>query len=231
MRRHISLDIKKNAQQLRKKGYSIGQIAKELLVAKSTVHEWTKTMAGARRYARLGKERWIREIQPLGAIAQRKKREKKIALIAEEVKNELSSMIVTEDMQKAVLAALYWAEGTKGRGMLKFTNTDPRLMTLFITLLRQSYVLDERKFRISLQLHWYHKEKKVKEFWLNPFKIPETQIRKQYRKKRSKEKVFRKNVGGICFLQYNSDSLRELILHYSYSFGEKITGKIEAPVA
>lgn len=231
MRRYIPLEIKKTAQQLRKKGNSIGQIAKELAISKSTVHEWTKTMAGARRYAQLGKERWIRELQPLGAIGQRKKREKKIALIEEEAQSELSNMTVTRDVQKAVLAALYWAEGTKGRGMLKFTNTDPRLMCLFLTLLRQSYVLDERKFRVRLHLHWYHKEKIVKMFWSNLLKIPETQFRKTYKKKRSKEKVFRKNVGGICFLQYNSDYLREQIMHYSYAFGEKITGKIEAPVA
>lgn len=231
MRRYIPLEIKKSAQQLRKYGHSIGQIAKELSISKSTVHEWTKTMAGARRYAQLGKERWIRELQPLGALGQRKKREKKIALIVEEVQNELLNMAITGDVQKAVLAALYWAEGTKGRGMLKFTNTDPKLMSLFITLLRQSYVLDERKFRVRLHLHWYHKEKIVKSYWSDLLKIPETQFRKIYWKKRGRNKVFRKNVGGICFLQYNSDYLREQILHYSYAFGEKITGKIEAPVA
>lgn len=231
MRRYIPLEIKETAQKLRKKGYSIGQIAKELSVSKSTVHEWTKTMAGSRRYAQLGKERWIREIQPLGAIGQRKKREKKIAFIAEEAQSELSNMTITTDIKKTVLAALYWAEGTKGRGMFKFTNTDPKLMSLFIALLRQSYVLDERKFRVRLQLHWYHKEKIVKKFWSNLLRISEAQFRKTYWKKRSKEKVFRKNVGGICFLQYNSDCLREQILHYSYAFGEKITGKIKAPVA
>ena len=231
MRRYIPLEIKKTAQQLRKNGYSIGQIAKELAISKSTVHEWTKTMAGARRYAQLGKERWIRELQPLGAIGQRRKRERKIAFISEEVKNELSNMTVTAEIQKCVLAALYWAEGSKGRGMLKFTNTDPKLMSLFITLLRQSYVLDERKFRVRLHLHWYHKEKIVKFFWSNLLKISETQFRKTYWKKRGRNKVFRKNVGGICFLQYNSDYLREQILHYSFAFGEKITGKIEAPVA
>ena len=224
-------ETKERAKTLRKQGYSFGQLTKELGIAKSTLHQWVRGLKRPKKFTRRDRIRWIKEIQPLGAIGQRKKREKKIALIAEEAQNELSNMEVTTDIQKTVLAALYWAEGTKGRGMLKFTNTDPRLMCLFITLLRQSYKLDERKFRVSLQLHWYHKEKKVKKFWSNLLNISESQFRKTYWKKRSKEKVFRKNVGGICFLQYNSDYLREQILHYSYAFGEKITGKIEAPVA
>ncbi|MEK7592720.1 MAG: hypothetical protein AAB508_05010 [Patescibacteria group bacterium] len=231
MKRLIPSEIKKTAQLLRKKGFSIGQIAKEIQVSKSTVHEWVKTIKGANRYAQIGKDRWIREIQPLGAIGQKKKREKKIALIEEDTQAELLNLTVTPEILKTVLAALYWAEGTKGRGMLKFTNTDPKLMCLFITLLRQCYMLDESKFRVRLQFHWYHKAQKVKNYWSYLLKIPQEQFRKTYRKKRSKQKVFRKNVGGICFLQYNSDHLREQLLHYSYAFGEKITGKIEAPVA
>ena len=73
--------------------------------------------------------------------------------------------------------------------------------------------------------------KKVKKYWSELLNIPEIQFHKTYRKKRSKERVFRKNIGGICFLYYNSDYLREQVVHYAYTFGEKITGKIEALVA
>lgn len=231
MRRFISPQLRKKAQEMRKDGSSIGHIAKELHISKSTAHEWVKTIIGATRYAQIGKERWIREIQPLGAMGQRKKREKKISQIQKEVQVELTKLQVTPELNKAVLCTLYWAEGSKSRGMLNFANTDPRLMTLFITLLRQCYMLDERKFRIRLHLHWYHKEREIKRFWSKLLNIPESQFNKTYHKKRSKERVFRKNVGGICFLRYNSDYLREQIIHYSHAFGEKVTGKIVVPVA
>ncbi len=42
MRRFIPVQIRTKAQTMRKSGYSIGQIAKELNVSKSTVHEWVK---------------------------------------------------------------------------------------------------------------------------------------------------------------------------------------------
>lgn len=231
MRRYISFEIKNTAVELRKKGGSIGEIARNLGVSKSTAYEWTKNIEGAARFAEIGRERWMKELQPLGALGQKRKREKKISQIVTEVQKELGQLQLTPELKKAVLASLYWAEGAKGRGMLKFANTDPRLMSLFITLLRQSYILDERKFRVGLQLHWYHRDKKAKEFWSELLKIPDSQFHKIYHKKRSKEHVFRKNIGGICFLQYNSDALREQIVHFAFAFGEKITGKIDAPVA
>ena len=229
MRRYFPAKIKKIAVEFRKKGDSIGAIAKNLGISKSTAYEWTKNMEGAARFAEIGRKRWIEVLQPLGAIGQRRKRERKIALIEADTLKQLESLKTSPELEKSVLSVLYWAEGSKGRGMLKFANTDPRLMKLFITLLRRSYILDERKFRVGLQLHWYHRDKKVKKFWSELLSIPITQFHKTYHKKRSKEKVFRKNLGGICFLIYNSDYLREQIVHFSYALGEKLTRNV--PVA
>ncbi len=214
---------------MRREGVSIGAIAQYFGIAKSTAYEWTKNMKGASRFAKIGRKRWIEEIQPLGAIGQRRKREAKIALIEQDTRKELERLKSSQELEKSVLSVLYWAEGTKVRGMLKFANTDPKLMKLFITLLRRSYVLDERKLRVGLHLHWYHKEREVKEFWSELLSIPIAQFYKIYRKKRSKEKVFRKNIGGICFLIYNSDYLREQIVHFSYALGDKLTRDV--PVA
>lgn len=231
MRRDIPIEVKKKAVELRIRGGSIGAIAKNLGVSKSTAYEWTKNMEGAARFAEIGRKRWIKELQPLGAQGQRRKRELKIQGIIQAVNEELSDFTKTRETEKAMLAMLYWAEGSKVRGMLSFANTDPRLMLLFITLLRSCYHLDESKFRVRFHSHWYHKEKRVKKFWSELLKIPESQFTKTYHKKRSKEKVFRKNIGGICFLIYNSDYLREQIVHYSYALGEQITGRVRVPVA
>ena len=104
-------------------------------------------------------------------------------------------------------------------------------MSLFITLLRECYKIDESKFRVRLHLHFYHREKDVKIFWSQLLKIPESQFTKTYRKYRSQEKTFRRNFGGICFLKYNSDDLRERIVQFALALGEKITGQIDVPVA
>ncbi|MCL4360390.1 hypothetical protein M1555_04030 [Patescibacteria group bacterium] len=231
MRRYIPERTKQRARTLRRQGRSIGQIANDVLVAKSTVYEWVRSMSNERKYALMGRQKWIREIQPLGALAQKRKREEKIQKIVTETKQEINSLDIGSTTKKAMLAMLYWSEGCKGRGPLVFVNTDPRRMKLFITLLRHCYHIDECRLRVRLHLHWYHNEAKVKKFWSALLSIPETQFMKTYRKDRSKEKTFRRNFGGICFLRYNNDYLREQIVHFSLALGEHLTGSIHVPVA
>lgn len=227
-----SKEIKDKAKQLREKGYSYGDLTRELNVSKSTLHQWIRGIKRPEKFTRRDRIRWIKQIQPLGALANKRKREQFLQDLREETHQELSSIILERQAKKGILSMLYWAEGSKGaHEMLNFANTDPRLTLLFITLLRQCYQLDESKFRIRLHLHYYHKERDVKKFWSQILHIPISQFTKTYRKKRGKEKTFRKNFGGICFLKYNSVLLKDRVVEYAYALGEKITGKIAVPVA
>ncbi len=227
MRKRWPATIKEKAKVLRLQGYSYGALTRELHVSKSTLHQWIYGIKRPKQFTKLDRIRWAREIQPLGAQANKRKREVIIQSIKNEIINELKAFSLTKETKKTILSMLYWAEGSKGaHEMVNFANTDPRLTLLFITLLRQCYIINETKFRIRLHLHYYHKEREVKKFWSRLLHIPVTQFTKTYRKKRSKEKTFRKNFGGICFLKYNSVLLKEQILEYAYILGEKITGKI-----
>lgn len=226
-----NLDIKEKAKLLRKKGYSYGQLNKELKIPRSTLHQWVHGIKRPVKFTRLDRIRWIKEIQPLGAQGNHMRREKNIQKITNETKSEIAELQINQETKKAVLSALYWAEGTKVTGGMCFANTDPKLILLFVNLLRSCYKLDENKFRVRLHLHYYHRVKKVKTFWSSLLNIPTSQFEKIYRKSRSKEKTFRKNFGGICFIKYHSTYLKEKIVQYGYAFGEKITGKVEVPVA
>lgn len=232
MRRRWPNIIKERAKILRAKGFSYGTLTRELKVSKSTLHQWICGIKRPKKFTKLDRIRWINEIQPLGAQANKRKRENFIQSLKDEIESELKTLTLDINIKKVILSMLYWAEGSKGvREMVTFANTDPRLTLLFITLLRQCYTIDETKFRIRLHLHYYHKEKDVKNFWSMLLHIPLTQFTKTYRKTRSKEKTFRRNFGGICFLKYNSVRQKDSILEYAYLFGEKITGKIRVPVA
>ncbi len=226
-----SQSIKDKAKLLRKKGYSYGQLTKELKVAKSTLHQWIRGVKRPAKFSKLDRIRWIKEIQPLAAQGNKRKRERAINEIIHEAKIETDKLKISQEMKKAILAMLYWAEGSKVRGILQFANTDPKLILLFVNLLRSCYKLDESKFRIRLHLHYYHRVKKVKKFWSELLNIPLSQFSKIYRKSRSKEKTFRRNFGGICFVKYNSVYLKEKIVQYAYALGEKMVGKVNVPVA
>lgn len=217
--------IKKKAKTLRKKGASFGEITKELGVPKSTLHSWVR---GIKRPARLSREariRWTKTIQPLGALANKRKREREIEEIIRKVKKEVGLYDLSDiKVLRTILSMLYWAEGTKSprSGQIQFANTDPKLALLFITLVRKCYPIDERKLRARLHLHHYHDIKEAKKFWSELLDIPLKQFYKDYIKPRSKTKKFRRNFMGICFIRYGSTDLKHRILNTAYAIQEKI---------
>ncbi len=223
--------IKEKVKKFRTQGYSYGELNHEFNIPKSTLHQWVSGIKRPDKFTKQDRIRWIKKIQPLGALANKQKREKFITALRYEISNELIHKSLSLDTKKAILSMLYWAEGAKGHDVLMFANTDPKLILLFTTLLRQCYKLDESKFRIRLHLHWYHKEGEIKKFWSSLLGVSRSQFTKTFRKKRSKEKTFRKNFGGICFLKYNSVRLKDRIIEYAFALGEKITGKVNVPVA
>ena len=82
------------------------------------------------------------------------------------------------DVMKALLAMIYWAEGSKYAKVngLKFANTDPRFAQVYMSLLRKSFLVDERRFRVRLHLHYYHERKKALGFWSKTLDIPPAQF-------------------------------------------------------
>ncbi len=231
LRTHWPAEIKDQAKSLRTQGFSYGQLSKKLGIARSTLHQWVRGIKRPEKFTLQDRIRWIKEIQPLGADMNRRKRREFLEGIDSKIRMEMKKINLSSELEMVVLAMLYWTEGAKGRGVLKFANTDPRLVALFLKLLRRNCQIDEGRLRLRLHLHDYHDEDKLKEFWSNLLSIPLSQFHKTYRKERSKNKTFRKNFGGICFLSYNSVHLKDELLMYGFVWGEKIAGKIVAPIA
>lgn len=216
---------KREARALRKKGASFGEITKELKVPKSTLHSWVQGIKRPARVTRKARIRWIKKIQPLGALANKRKREREIERIKREVEKEVEAYNFNDiKVLRAIVSMLYWAEGSKlpKKAQIQFANTDPRLALLFITLLRRCYPLDEKKLKVRLHLHHYHDIRKTKKFWSELLNVSLGQFNKVYIKPRSKTKKFRRNFMGICFIRYGNTDLKHRILNTAYEIQEKI---------
>lgn len=217
--------IKGRARELRKQNQSLGQISRSLKVPKSTLHAWISELKRPTYITKEDKLRHLRMIRPLAAQALRKQRETRLEKIRTRVEKEIKQYFLGDKkLLKAMLSMLYWTEGSKGRGYVQFTNTNPKLVLLFITLLRKAFSIDENKFRVRLHLHYYHKIKTTKRFWSSLLMISEARFGKIYIKPRSQTKRFRKNFAGICFLRYNNEDLRYELLQTAYTLGDRITG-------
>lgn len=81
-------------------------------------------------------------------------------------KNRISigNINVDRDYSKMICALLYLCEGEKNSSVLRFVNSDPKMIKTFLLFFRKAYNIDESKFRACLHLHSYHNQTKQKYF-------------------------------------------------------------------
>jgi transcriptional regulator with XRE-family HTH domain len=144
------------AQKLRRGGYSLKEIASRLGVAKSSASLWVRDIVLSEK----AKKRLLTRITAGQFIAAENKKAHTRILEAEVLKSAhilLRSLRLSRDYNKLICAALYWCEGAKDMHHgVSFMNSDPDLMRKFLELFRESFALDEKKFKPLLHLHEYH---------------------------------------------------------------------------
>ncbi|MEK7509863.1 MAG: hypothetical protein AAB605_04075 [Patescibacteria group bacterium] len=142
----------------------------------------------------------------------------------------MAEYINTKDVLylKSMLAMLYWAEGTKHHRVsgLRFANTDPKMIWLYMAMLRKCYRIDETRLRVRIHFHHYHDIEKTRRYWSELTKIPLSQFGKVWIKPRSKTRKFRENFMGLCFICYLDSSIRKEILGLAYAIQEKVAGAL-----
>lgn len=224
-----SKSLRNKAVTLRGNGLTYDGIANQLHIAKSTLSLWLRNEPVPQKSMPEAKKQYfLLNVQWKGAAANRAKKEEMWRKLRAEA--ELSSKAYNSDdtaLALALLAMLYWAEGTKyDKGGLVFTNTDPRLSYLFITLLRRVFIIDETRLRVRLHLHEYHDQDKAVRYWSDLLAVPVEQFQSVYIKKRNSSKKFRRNFMGICFIKYGDSQMRRKVLSYAYAIQARL-----APVA
>lgn len=157
--RKVTGTIAQEIIQLRQKGYSVPEISNLVPVSKTTVlryvngveilPEYLKNWAGKRGGSR--KRKSFKEAQALEAgkifVKQLSEREKLL-----------------------FLTALYWAEGSKKDFSL--SNTDPRLIKVFISGIRDCLGIDNSRIRISMRLYEDLDPETCLTFWSSITEIP-----------------------------------------------------------
>lgn len=224
VRKTYTIELRKQAENLRRSGRSYKEIYDKLQVPKSTLSTWFgSTYPGI--FNREKQLKHLARIRIKALATNKKKKDQERFKLEKRVGYEIKSYPTRNiGFLKSVLSALYWAEGSKShRSPVVFTNTDPRLVRLFLTLLRKCYCIDEKKLRVRLHLHYYHPITKTKKYWSKLLNIPAKSFGKIYIKKRSLTKKFRKNFMGICFIKYYDNMLQKEIMALAYQISDKIT--------
>lgn len=211
-------------ENLRKQGMTYNEIRKIHPIPKSTLSVWLgEKYAGI--FDRKAQLAHLKRIQGLAVVKLHENKAARNALYASRgVATAELLDIENIPFQKALLAMLYWAEGTKCATAcgLTFANTDPRLIQLYISMLRNCFEVDEKKIRVRLHIHYYHHRRETRRYWSRLLNVPEDQFGKLYIKKRSKTKKFRQNFKGICIIRYGGNALLKEVLALGETIGERI---------
>lgn len=149
-------------------------------------------------------------------IARRIKREEREASLLEQAIDTVNSLDFDVNQSRILCAIMFWCEGeTSTKSGVRFMNSDPNLMRLFVTLLRNGFDIDESKFRGLLHLHEYHDEGLQLKYWSEVTGIPINQFYKSYKKPHTGKRK-REDYPGCLSLRYGDSGLAKLLtLMYS----------------
>lgn len=209
------IELKNQAISLRKKGFSLKEVSEKLDIAKSTASSWLQNI----NLNQKAQER-LKKLKILGQYKSRFiKKIKRDNLIKDfhlKAYKEIHEIHFDKNVCKLFCALLYWCEGAKtNSSCVKFINSDPKMVFVFLKLLRISFKIDEQKFRARLHLHDYHNEAKQKKFWSKIIKIPIKQFNKSYQKPNTKIRIRAHYPGCITISYYGHLIAKELAAIYN----------------
>ena len=73
---------------------------------------------------------------------------------------------------------LYWAEGSRSRNQLRFTNSDPEMVRFFVRFLRRCFGVAADEISVTCNLFADHAEhqEEIEQFWLNIVGVRRTSL-------------------------------------------------------
>lgn len=215
---------KQLAISMRKEGKSYREILKKVPVAKSTLSYWlgSVNLTNKQKYQLTQKKL---QAALRGAAAQKQKRIKKEIEMAYDAKIELGKISKRDLLMIGI--ALYWAEGEKIKSYsptvsLKFTNSDPKMIRIFLAWCYQCQNLTQEDISVSLYIHEDHFEKKDHyiQYWSTQTGIKIAKFDKIYRK-RGNPLTVRKNTGD------NYSGQITITVKKSVNLNRKIVGYVD----
>lgn len=220
-------ELKIKAQELRKLGYSYGEIQLKVKVSKDSLSRWCREIP----LTDIQKERLlVNKVlgQKKGSIiAADNKRAHRINHTNEIFKNAEKEIGKLNQRDRFIFGiALYAGEGNKSDGKAAFVNANPYYIKFMKYWFQEFCKVNNNEFRGSIWLHEGNNELKSKEYWSKISGIPLTQLHKTYivKHKENSRKV-RKNIheyGVFTIKFYKSDTQRRIMGWISAFLGDKI---------
>src|SRR4030042_3816176 len=107
---------------------------------------------------------------------------------------------------------LYWGEGAKTGGTIKFVNSDPEMVVLFLNFLRKICGISEERLKILIHIYPDHNENKLKKFWSEITSVPLKQFYKSHIHQGRVGTYKNKSRYGTVAVNYSDKKLLKILL-------------------
>jgi len=214
MARVYTKEIKEKARNLRKRGWSIGEISRKMKIPKNTLSGWVKdTQLSEKQKERIRQKIIASGVigRPLAVKVNREKIERWKESIRKKVQHYGEVTQKDPGISKLICGLLYLCEGAKypSTRCLIFGNTDPVMIRYFLNLLRTSFNINEEKLRCRIMCRWDQDTKELNKYWSKITGIPLHHFFRTAPDKRTKGKpTLKSTYKGVCSIQYPSTTLQ-----------------------
>jgi transposase-like protein len=197
---------------LRKGGVSMGEIARRINVAKSSVSYWVRDIPLTKEQrGRLNANGYSIDAIEKRRIARlantKRKHDELISAGASEVVHLLC------DPLWCIGIALYWGEGGKTQQCARLSNSDPAAIKLMMKFFKKYSGVDASMYRAHIHTHSGENAQKALVYWSRISGIPQTSFYKTYVKKSKVTKNKRRTLpfGTMQICIHNSDFFYRMI--------------------
>ncbi|HEX9721750.1 MAG TPA: hypothetical protein VGA53_00640 [Candidatus Paceibacterota bacterium] len=169
------------AIKLRRQGYSINDIYRKLGVGKGSVSLWVRniplTEDQKQELSARGTKKAIIEKRRTTRLSNESARRQKIV---DGAKKEIIRL--SKNHLFLIGVALYWGEGGKTKGIVRFSNSDPHMIQVMMNFFKQICKVPEERFRGYIHIHPHLDHKEAERYWSQVSGIPLERFYKTYRK-------------------------------------------------
>lgn len=171
---------KQKAVILRRKAYSIKEIAKKIGVSKSSVSLWVRNVS-------LNKKQ-LNSLKLKGFSSKAIENRRKSRLANEQTKREMIMFTAGENIKnisdndlRLIGLCLYWGEGGKThQGSARVSNSDPSLIKVMMRFFREVCCVETSVFRGHVHIHSHLDAERAEKYWSKVSGIPIRQFYKTY---------------------------------------------------
>jgi transcriptional regulator with XRE-family HTH domain len=222
---------KEDARQLREEGCSIKEISRKVGVSKSSVSIWTRNIVLSEEQQRGLSERGrSKKSIEKRRMSRLKNEADKRQKIIDKAKKRIEKISKHELL--LIGSALYWAEGGKTqRGIVRFSNGDPRMIRLMMNFFEKIWQVPIEKMRGYIHIHPHLDEKRAERYWAKVSGIPLSRFYKTYKKQNKASKGLRDSLPFGTFDIYIFDTKLFLSIQGWMEKIFKITGASDIPDA